>query len=119
MLWRGWGGGGVVCGLAIGAVLRAAARRRSWSCSRRAGRPPARLLTDAGWLVEGGGGGGGGPGGVFLLEESAQKLFPLPAVPPGNQPTAPRLFAVGHPGPQGLTNRPWPQQIADWRRIGE
>ena len=30
-----------------------------------------------------------------------------------------RVFAVGHPGPQGLTNRPWPQQIADWRRIGE
>ena len=30
-----------------------------------------------------------------------------------------RVFAVGHPGPQGLTNRPWPQQLADWRRIGE
>jgi uracil-DNA glycosylase len=30
-----------------------------------------------------------------------------------------RVFAVGHPGPQGLTNRPWPQQVADWRRIGE
>ena len=30
-----------------------------------------------------------------------------------------RLFAVGHPGPQGLTNRPWPQQLADWRRIGD
>jgi len=29
-----------------------------------------------------------------------------------------RLFAVGHPGPQGLTNRPWPQQLGDWRRIG-
>jgi len=29
-----------------------------------------------------------------------------------------RVFAVGHPGPQGLTNRPWPQQLADWRRIG-
>ena len=29
------------------------------------------------------------------------------------------VFAVGHPGPQGLTNRPWPQQAADWRRIGE
>ena len=29
------------------------------------------------------------------------------------------VFAVGHPGPQGLTNRPWPQQIADWRRIGK
>jgi uracil-DNA glycosylase len=30
-----------------------------------------------------------------------------------------RVFAVGHPGPQGLTNRPWPQQLADWRRIGK
>jgi uracil-DNA glycosylase len=30
-----------------------------------------------------------------------------------------RVFAVGHPGPQGLTNRPWPLQLADWRRIGE
>jgi uracil-DNA glycosylase len=30
-----------------------------------------------------------------------------------------RVFAVGHPGPQGLTNRPWAQQVADWRRIGE
>jgi uracil-DNA glycosylase len=30
-----------------------------------------------------------------------------------------RVFAVGHPGPQGLTNRPWPQQLDDWRRIGE
>jgi uracil-DNA glycosylase len=30
-----------------------------------------------------------------------------------------RVFAVGHPGPQGLTNRRWPQQVADWRRIGE
>jgi uracil-DNA glycosylase len=30
-----------------------------------------------------------------------------------------RVFAVGHPGPQGLTNRPWPQQVADWQRIGE
>ena len=30
-----------------------------------------------------------------------------------------RVFAVGHPGPQGLTNRPWPQQVADWRQVGE
>jgi len=30
-----------------------------------------------------------------------------------------RVFAVGHPGPLGLTNRPWLQQVADWRRIGE
>jgi uracil-DNA glycosylase len=30
-----------------------------------------------------------------------------------------RVFAVGHPGPQGLTNRPWAEQLADWRRIGE
>jgi len=29
-----------------------------------------------------------------------------------------RLFAVGHCGPLGLINRPWSQQLADWRRIG-
>ena len=29
-----------------------------------------------------------------------------------------RVFAVGHPGPLGLTNRPWGQQLADWRHIG-
>ena len=40
----------------------------------------------------------------------------LPMVRAGDRT---RVFAVGHPGPQGLTNRPWPQQVADWRRIGE
>ena len=30
-----------------------------------------------------------------------------------------RVFAVGHPGPLGIINRSLPQQIADWRRIGE
>jgi hypothetical protein len=29
-----------------------------------------------------------------------------------------RVFAVGHCGPLGLTNRPWAQQLRDWRRIG-
>ena len=29
-----------------------------------------------------------------------------------------RVFAVVHCGPLGLTNRPWPLQLADWRRIG-
>jgi hypothetical protein len=29
-----------------------------------------------------------------------------------------RVFAVGHCGPLGIINRPWPQQVADWRRIG-
>ena len=29
-----------------------------------------------------------------------------------------RVFAVGHPGPLGLTNRPLAQQLADWRHIG-
>jgi uracil-DNA glycosylase len=29
-----------------------------------------------------------------------------------------RAFAVGHCGPLGLINRPWAQQLADWRRIG-
>jgi len=29
-----------------------------------------------------------------------------------------RVFAVGHCGPLGIINRPWPQQLLDWRRIG-
>ena len=29
-----------------------------------------------------------------------------------------RVFAVGHCGPLGIINRPWPQQLADWRAIG-
>jgi hypothetical protein len=29
------------------------------------------------------------------------------------------VFAVGHCGPLGIINRPWRQQIADWRSIGE
>jgi uracil-DNA glycosylase len=29
-----------------------------------------------------------------------------------------RVFAVGHCGPLGIINRPWTQQIVDWRRIG-
>jgi uracil-DNA glycosylase len=29
-----------------------------------------------------------------------------------------RVFAVGHCGPLGVINRPWPQQLADWRQIG-
>ena len=30
-----------------------------------------------------------------------------------------QVFAVGHPGPLGIINRRWPQQLADWRRIGQ
>ena len=30
-----------------------------------------------------------------------------------------RVFAVGHCGPLGMQNRPWPLQRADWRSIGE
>jgi uracil-DNA glycosylase len=29
-----------------------------------------------------------------------------------------RVFAVGHCSPLGLINRPWAQQLQDWRRIG-
>ena len=31
---------------------------------------------------------------------------------------ATQVFAVGHCGPLGIINRPWPQQLADWRAIG-
>ena len=34
-------------------------------------------------------------------------------------PDQTRVFAIAHCGPLGLINRPWPQQLADWRRIGE
>lgn len=30
-----------------------------------------------------------------------------------------RVFAVGHCSPLGIINRPWVEQTADWRRIGE
>jgi len=29
-----------------------------------------------------------------------------------------RVFAVGHCGPLGIINRPWTQQLLDWRAIG-
>ena len=29
------------------------------------------------------------------------------------------VFAVSHPGPLGIINRRWTQQLSDWRRIGE
>jgi len=55
---------------------------------------------------------------VFVLENAPERIS-LAAGSSWIAADGTRLFAVGHPGPQGLTNRPWPQQIADWRRIGE
>ena len=55
---------------------------------------------------------------IFVLENAPERISRAA----GSSWTAAdrtRVFAVGHPGPQGLTNRPWPQQLADWRRIGE
>jgi len=54
---------------------------------------------------------------VFALKEAPERITRAA----GSSWTAADrtlVFAVGHPGPQGLTNRPWPQQLADWRRIG-
>jgi uracil-DNA glycosylase len=54
---------------------------------------------------------------VFALKEAPERITHAA----GSSWTAADrtlVFAVGHPGPQGLTNRPWPQQLADWRRIG-
>jgi uracil-DNA glycosylase len=55
---------------------------------------------------------------VFALQHAPQPI----SVAAGSNWTAAdrtRVFAVGHPGPLGLINRPWAQQLADWRRIGE
>src|SRR5205085_7416503 len=55
---------------------------------------------------------------VFALHDSPQPI----AQAAGSSwvaADATRIFAVGHPGPLGLINRRWAQQLADWRRIGE
>jgi len=36
-----------------------------------------------------------------------------------NAPTGTRTFAVVHCSNLGIRNRSWPQQVADWRRIGD
>jgi uracil-DNA glycosylase len=55
---------------------------------------------------------------VFMLESAAERILEA-AGSCWSAADRTRVFAVAHPGPQGLTNRPWPQQLADWRRIGE
>ena len=55
---------------------------------------------------------------VFALEKAPERVS-LAAGSSWISADRTRVFAVGHPGPQGLTNRPWPLQVADWRRIGE
>jgi uracil-DNA glycosylase len=55
---------------------------------------------------------------VFALEDAPERISRAA----GSSWTSAdriRVFAVGHPGPQGLTNRPWLQQLADWGRIGK
>jgi hypothetical protein len=55
---------------------------------------------------------------AFALAEAPR---PVSAAAGGRWTSADRtlVFAVGHCGPLGLVNRPWPQQVADWRHIGE
>ena len=55
---------------------------------------------------------------VFALDKAPERISQA-AGSSWISPDETRVFAVGHPGPQGLTNRPLPQQLADWRRIGE
>ena len=54
---------------------------------------------------------------VFALERAPERISHA-AGSSWSSADGTHVFAVGHPGPQGLTNRPWPQQLADWRRIG-
>jgi DNA polymerase len=55
---------------------------------------------------------------VFALQQAPERISQSAGLSwTGANDT--RVFAVGHPGPQGLTNRPWAKQLADWRRIGE
>jgi hypothetical protein len=56
--------------------------------------------------------------GVFALENAPDRISHA-AGSSWISADCTRVFAVGHPGPLGLTNRPWLQQVADWRRIGK
>ena len=58
---------------------------------------------------------------------AVRRVFGLPGVPRLVSQAAGRdwlaadgtcICAAGHCGPLGIINRPWPQQLADWRRIG-
>jgi Uracil DNA glycosylase superfamily len=55
---------------------------------------------------------------VFALHD-APRLISLAAGSSWVSADDTRVFAVGHCGPLGVQNRPWPRQQADWRRIGE
>ena len=55
---------------------------------------------------------------VFALQQAPERISQSAGLS-WTGPNDTRVFAVGHPGPQGLTNRPWAKQLADWRRIGE
>jgi hypothetical protein len=55
--------------------------------------------------------------GAFALHH-APRLISLAAGSGWSAEDHTRVFAVGHCGPLGLINRPWPQQLSDWRRIG-
>jgi uracil-DNA glycosylase len=89
----------------------------SWvdACTERHLRPLIRLLRPP--IVVGmGGAGWRAVRQVFGLDAAPRLIshaagFCWPAEHTG-------IFAVGHCGPLGLINRPWPQQLADWRRIG-
>jgi hypothetical protein len=55
---------------------------------------------------------------AFALAEAPR---PISAAAGGRWMSADRtrVFAVGHCSPLGLINRSWPEQVADWRRVGE
>jgi DNA polymerase len=55
---------------------------------------------------------------AFALQKTPQPIS-LAAGSSWTSEDRTRVFAVGHCSPLGLINRRWPQQVADWRRIGE
>jgi len=90
----------------------------SWvdTCSDKHLRPLIRYLTppvvvgmgSAGWRAV---------RRVFELHDAPQRIL-VAAGSCWDSADQTQVFAVGHCGPLGIINRPWPQQLADWRRIG-
>ncbi len=95
-----------------------AAIRASWidACTERHLRPLIRLLRPP-VVVGMGAAGWRAVRRVFALHEAPRRLAQA-AGGCWSAADRTRVFAVGHPGPLGLINRPWPQQRADWQRIG-
>ena len=89
----------------------------SWvdACTERHLRPLLRVL-DPPVVVGMGNAGWRAVRAAFALKETPRQISHAAGFCWAADRT--RVFAVGHCSPLGIINRPWPDQLADWQRIG-